>query len=367
MISVKRSLLLSVLCVSAAFGAKKEIFQTAPVGRLASAEQLSAAGIEIGWQGRLPLKETEKIASLDTFGDGVYVLTNSNYLFGISGVDGGGLFADTIAPHGVQLLPLMRRGNSILVMTGSSLRKVNMTSGAEVDTIKVPFGVVAMPAANSRFYYLASDDGKVYAYEISDRLLAFKAAADAGSLITNIAAAEDFVVFTTDKGAIVSMQIDKPIKKWRYDSSGPIRGHVAVDVNDIYVSSADTNLYKFDAMNGKILWNYMTGARLLEGPQVTSSAVYQYANSNGIYALDKKSGKVMWQEKSGRGLLTEQSGKAYLISKDQSILVMDNATGKKLFEVAMPDADVFSVNVPNGVIVVGSSTTGRVACLRVKD
>jgi outer membrane protein assembly factor BamB len=367
MMSFMRCLVLSVICVSVATAAQKEAVQTQPVGQLAPSETLSAAGIQVVWQQRLPVKSAEKLESLNAMGAGLYVLTTTNYLFGLNASDGAQLFADAVAPYGLRLLPLIRRDKTIMVMTGSSLKKLDMVNGSEVDRLMVPFGVVAVPAANSTFYYLAADDGRIYAYDISDRVRAFKAAADAGSLVTNVAATDAYVIFTTDKGAVVAMEPGRPVKKWRYDTSGAIRGRITIDANDAYVSSADTNVYKFDALTGKILWNYMAGARLEDGPQVTASAVYQFAGENGVYALDKKTGKVLWQEKDGRGLLTEKGGKSYLMGRDQSIIVVDNATGKRLFEVSMPGADEYAGNVPGGAMYVGSSTTGRVACLKAKD
>lgn len=368
MMSYVRVLLLSVVCASVAVAATpKEVFQTEPAGILASADVLSAAGLQVVWQQRLPLKVTEKLQSVKVMDDGLYVLASSNYLFGLKAADGSQLFADSVAPHGVRLLPLIQRGDAFLVMTGSSLKKLSLTNGKEVGSLNVPFGVVAKPAANSTYYYLAADDGRIYAYEIADRVLVFKAATDAGSLITNIVATDSLVVFTTDKGAIVGMDPGKPVRKWRYDASGAIRGSVAQDANDIYVSSTDTNVYKFDAMTGRILWNYMAGARLEEGPCVTATAVYQFAGDNGMYALDKKTGKVLWQEKDGRGLLAEKAGKAYLMGRGQSVMVIDNATGKKLFEVAMPGADIFAANTDNGMMYVGNSATGQMACIKVKE
>jgi outer membrane protein assembly factor BamB len=353
------------LMVNSAFGETPAPAQPVVSRELAQAETLSVAGIKIGWQESLPLKTGEKIKSISALGDGMYVLTSTNYLFGLDLADGSQLFADNVAPFGLQLLPLTRRGEGILVMSGSSMRRLDAKTGAELGRINVPFGVVAVPVANEYFYYLAADDGRVYAYGVADRVQTFKAAADKGSLITNLAATNAFVIFTTNKGAIVAMEPNQPVLKWRYNTSGPIMGRITVDGFDLYVSSADTNVYKMDARTGTIIWNYMAGARLEDGPRVTPHAIYQYAGVNGMYALSKKTGNVLWQEKDGRDLLTEKDGKAYLVSASQSIIVVDNVTGKRLFEVSMPGLDTYSANVPDGVMYVGSTAIGRIACLKV--
>ena len=329
-----------------------------------STELLANAGIATVWQEGLPLKTGERVDTINLLGDGVYVLTTTNYIFGLNAATGGYRFADRIAAYGLELLPLSRTGDTLNVMTGSSLRGFDATTGKETGRLTVPYGVVAVPARNETHSYLAADDGKVYAYDASDGVMAFKAAVDSGSLVTNVAAKNDCVVFTTNKGAIVAMAPDGPVQKWRYDAPGAIKGRVTLEGGDLYVSGMDTNVYRFNVATGKIVWNYMAGAQLENGPRVTSSTVYQYADNNGVYALDKKTGKVLWQAKDGRDLLAEHKGKAYLISKSQSLIIVDNVTGKRIGEVSMPGVDRYASNVAGEMMYIGSSATGRVACLK---
>jgi hypothetical protein len=356
--------LLTGLCVTGVSGATNG----AGSSELVSADLLAKADIETVWQVSLPLKSKERLGSIDALGDGVFALTTTNYLFGLSAAGGEMRFANRIAAQGLELLPLDWSGDELIVVTGSSMRMLDVKSGKEKrGPMKVPFGVVAKPATNDRFYYLAADDGKIYVYDANDRVLVFKAAADRGSLITNAVATNQYVVFTTDKGAIIAMEPSKPAQMWRYDASGSIGGRITLDGGSVYVSSMDTNVYKFDAMTGKIVWNYMAGSQLMEGPKVAASAVYQFAGDNGIYAIDKKTGKVLWREKDGRDLLAEQKGKTYLMSKNQSLIIVDNATGKRIGEVGLPGVDEWAAGVTEGMMYVGNAATGKIACLKPID
>lgn len=333
-------------------------------GDFISTELLASAGVQTVWQDTLPLKDNEKLASISLLGDGVYVLTNANYLFAMNAATGAYRFADRIAVPGLELLPLQRMNGTLNVMAGPSLTGVDAVTGRKLRELVVPYGVVAVPATNDAHYYLAADDGKVYAYDATDGVLAFRAAADAGSLMTNLAATNDCVVFTTNKGAVVAMEPDKPALKWRYDAPGAIKGRITLEGGNLYLSSMDTNVYKFDAATGRIIWNYMAGSQLESGPCVTASTVYQYAGDNGVYALNKQSGEVLWQVKDARGLLAERKGIAYLIGKNQSLIVVDNATGRRVREVNMPGVDMYASNVTGEMIYVGSAATGRIACLK---
>jgi outer membrane protein assembly factor BamB len=357
----------SLKCCTAALLVCASIAGAAESGasrELVSPELLAKGGVQTVWQETVPLKVDEKLIAVSVLGDGIYALTKTNYLFGLKATDGSMQFADTIAAKGLQLLPLDRKGDAILVISGSSMRRLDAKTGREKSKLAVPFGVVAVPAANDNYFYLAADDGKLYAYDSADSVMAFKGAADRGSLMTNVVASNKFVVFTTDKGAIAAITPDGPVQTWRYNASGAIRGRVTLDGDDLYVSSMDTNVYRFDAASGRMVWNSMAGAQLDQGPRVTAGVVYQFAGDNGVYALDKKDGKVLWQEKDGRDLLAEQGGKAYLISKGQSLIVVDNATGKRISEVSLPGVDIWTTNVTDEMMYVGSATAGKLACLK---
>ena len=336
----------------------------ADAGDFISAELLSSAGVQTVWQDVLPLKGGERLGTLKLLGDGLYVLTTSNYLFAMNASTGVYRFSDRVAPAGFNLRAIQRVDGMLSFMAGSSMIGLDAVSGKELRRITVPYGVITAPAINSTSYYLGADDGKVYAYHRSDGVLAFRAAADPGSLMTNLVATDDCVVFTTDKGALVAMEPDRPVLKWRYNSPAPIRGAVILQGNEVYLAGMDTNIYKFDAATGRIIWNYMAGSQLSTGPRVTASVVYQYAGHNGVYALDRNTGKVLWQTRDAADLLSEHNGKAYLISRNQSLIVMENATGGRIRQVNMAGVDVYASNLTDGMIYVGSSTTGRIACLK---
>ncbi|HSV26704.1 MAG TPA: PQQ-binding-like beta-propeller repeat protein [Sedimentisphaerales bacterium] len=329
-----------------------------------STELLSNAGIQTVWQNVLPLEGGEKFSTFDRLGDGLYVLTTTNYLFAMNASTGAFRFAERAAPAGFSLHQMQRVDGMLSFVAGSSMIGLDALTGKELRRITVPYGVVTTPAINSKFYYMAADDGRVYAYYRSDGVLVFQASADPGSLMTNLVATDDGVAFTTDKGAVVAMAPDRPVLKWRYNSPAPIKGAIVLQDDAVYVAGMDTHIYRFDAATGRILWNHMTGSQLSTGPRVTASVVYQSAGHNGVYALDRRTGKVLWQNRDAADLLSEHNGRAYLISRNQSLIVMENATGRRIHEVNLAGVDVYASNLADGMIYIGNSTTGKIAGLK---
>ena len=120
---------LTGLCVAGASGAAH-----GDSDGLVSADTLAKAGIATVWQTALPLKNKnkEKLDTLDVLGDGVFALTTTNYLFSLGAADGGLLFADRVDVDGVKLLPLDRSGDALIVVTGSSVKRLDVKSGKDI-------------------------------------------------------------------------------------------------------------------------------------------------------------------------------------------------------------------------------------------
>jgi hypothetical protein len=53
--------------------------------------------------------------------------------------------------------------------------------------------------------------------------------------------------------------------------------------------------------------------------------LYQYAVGRGLTAIAKQTGKVAWSLPEGTDLLAEAGTRAYVITKDRTLTVMDNA------------------------------------------
>ena len=89
-------------------------------------------------------------------------------------------------------------------------------------------------------------------------------------------------------------------------------------------------LYKISILTGDLEWKYQTAALLNTGPKVTDKIVYQYVRNQGLIAIDNKSGKLIWELANGLDLLAQSAGKAYVITSEANLIVMDNKKAKQL-------------------------------------
>jgi outer membrane protein assembly factor BamB len=150
----------------------------------------------------------------------------------------------------------------------------------------------------------------------------FEVSARSKAAITSVLADEEMVVFGTDAGNLVAMMADAPRKLWQFDAARAMAGPVIRDGDSYFFANKDTNVYRVDAAGsgGATLgWKYQTEAVLDRPPRVTAAVVYQYALGRGLTAIDKQSGKALWFLAEGVDLLAEIRGRAYIITKYNSL------------------------------------------------
>jgi len=245
---------------------------------------------------------------------------------------------------------------------GNRLVEINPEYGMERSAKRLEF-VAACPAArNKMFFYVAGTDRRVHTLRSEDKIQVFEVAAKSDSMINSVVADEDSVVFATEAGDVISITPDRSKRLWQFNAADGIAQPIVMDAESLFAASKDTNIYRLDAKTGKLVWKYQMGAMLEKGPQVTEKIVYQYARNEGLSAIDKESKKLLWQLEEGLDLLAEAEGKAYVITKDETLVVMDNKKAKQLYSVDLSGVSRYAVNVGDSKIYVADKE-GRIACI----
>ena len=196
-----------------------------------------------------------------------------------------------------------------------------------------------------------------------DKIRIFELGGQNNAMITSIIADDNFVVFATDAGNVISIAPDEPKPLWQFPAAGGIVGPIVRDAKSLFVASKDTNVYRLNILTGKFVWKYQTGGLLDRGPLVTQKVVYQYVYNEGLTAIDKKNGKFMWQLQEGVDLLAEAAGKAYVITNMRTLVVMDNNKAKWLYSVNLAGVSKYVANTVDSKIYIADET-GRIACLK---
>jgi len=340
---------------------------------LVSPELLEHGKLKLLWQKELPMKKTESLERLFVLGNRVYALSDRNYMVCLNSEKGDVLFSRPFASLGFPVLGLElyedELVSELISVIGGRLIEINAEFGTERNATRVEFGITCPAARNSSYFYLAGADRRMHTLRAKDKVQAFEVAAENDSMITSIVAGEDFVVFGTDAGNVISITPDGPKRLWQFDAADSIIGPIVRDGESLFFASKDTNIYRVDVIyragmaTEKLVWKYQAAAVLDKAPRVTRGVVYQYVRYKGLEAIDKKSGKFMWQVPEGVDLLAESAGKAYVIAKKGKLVVMDNKKAKRLYSVNFARVSRYVANVANSRIYIADKT-GRVACIK---
>jgi outer membrane protein assembly factor BamB len=325
--------------------------------------QVASTDLKIVWQFNLPLSDSETLDRLLVAGNRLYALSSRNELTCFNRVDGNRVFSSVVAPAGLPLTGLEYYKGKLMTVVGSELVEIDAESGVNKSLVNITGGVICPAVRNDSFFYVAGSDKRLHMFKADDKVQVPEIAADNGSLITTVLAEEDFVVFGTEDGNVVSIAVGKPAKLWQFDAPGAIAGAIVRDAKSLYFACRNTNVYRLELSSGRLLWKYQIQAIPDTAPQPGKKVLYQRMPDIGLVALDKETAKPLWEVPGGMGLLSESGDKAFVVTKAGVLVVMDNVKKKQLYSVDIGQAVKYATNTADSRIYI-ADTKGRIACLQ---
>ena len=154
---------------------------------------------------------------------------------------------------------------------------------------------------------------------------------------------------------------------WKARVLGSVTANLVVDDNGVYVATRDNALYLLDPSLGGRRWRLLFSGPLYEPPVITPEAVFQYCPDDGVVAINPGTvgveQRVRWILPRGRQLLTVDERAAYLLSRDESIVVAKLVDGTILHEIPTPGFTM-PMSSPDDLALYVASRDGRVFCAR---
>jgi outer membrane protein assembly factor BamB len=332
---------------------------------LVSPELLEHAKLKILWQNELPMRKAESLERLFIIGNRIYALSDRNFLLSLNRENGNVIFSKFVAPAGIPVVGLELYQGKLISVIGNKLVEIAPETGIESSAKTLDFGVICPVARNSSFFYISWLDKRLHILRADNKLQVFEVTADNDSLITSVIADEEFVVFGTDAGNVISITPHAPKKLWQFDAAAAITGPIVRDRMSLFFTSKDTNVYRIDIVNPvmiELVWKYQIPSIPLKAPRVTRRVVYQCAPAKGLVAIDKQRGSLLWLLPQGVDLLAEADGKAFVFTNDRTLAVMDNTRKKLLYTVNFAEVSIYAANTKDSKIYIADKR-GRIACL----
>jgi len=330
-----------------------------------SKDLLDHAGLTLVWQNALPIRAGEKLDTMQLLNERLYVRSDRNYAWSLDRNNGKVVFSRAIAPAGFPILGWTAFEDRLICVLDNRIVELDVNTGIEKHAIDLKLSVVAPPARNSQFFYIGASDRRLHAFRAKDMVEIFQVAAENDSLVTSVLADEQTVVFGTDAGNLIGITANGPRKLWEFKAVRGIAGPVIRDGNSFIFAAKDMSVYKVDVNEPAMLdlaWKFQAEGIPDRPPLVTRDIVYQYAPSRGLGAINKQSGRAAWALREGNDLLAEAGGKAYVITKQKTLAVMDNTSGRRLFWVNFAPVANHAANTVDAKIYVADAQ-GHIACL----
>jgi eukaryotic-like serine/threonine-protein kinase len=162
---------------------------------------------------------------------------------------------------------------------------------------------------------------------------------DAGESIESSAAIVGRTVFVgSQKGELVSLNLDNGAVYWKFSTGGPIgESSPAYSGGVVYIGNLDGWLNALDASDGKKLWAFKTQSEIKSSPVVIGDRVLIGSYDQNLYCLSTRNGSVLWKVTTDGPVHTTPSvsdGMAFIAGCDEVFRAIRISDGKEMFQVS---------------------------------
>jgi len=162
---------------------------------------------------------------------------------------------------------------------------------------------------------------------------------EAGESIESSAAIVGRTVFVgSQKGELVSLNLDNGQVYWKFSTGGPIgESSPAYSGGAVYIGNLDGWLNALNASDGKKLWAFKTQSEIKSSPVVVGDRVLIGSYDQNLYCLSARNGSVLWKVRTDGPVHATPGiadGMAFIAGCDEVFRAIRISDGKEVFQVA---------------------------------
>ncbi len=327
---------------------------------------LHEAGLVKYWQLQLPLEEGQEIADAYLVDDQIYLATRDGCVHAIHAQTGANRWGKEVTTAAYRIRRPCHLDDRTIFVTPSAITQYDRYTGEPVFRVAARFPTGSSAISDGVRFYVGGIDQRIYAFYASQDFETWKARAG-GPIVSRPALLGKHLFFAGHDGSVYACVAENKRFYWRTRTIGSITADLAADDNGVYVATRDNSLYSLAPQDGSRRWRTRFSGPLYEPPVVTPEVVFQYCPDDGVVAINTGTvgveERVRWILPRGRELLTVDERLAYVLSRDESILIARLEDGKILHTIPAPG---FTLPMPSPAdpALYVASRDGRIFCAR---
>ncbi|MGZ8847238.1 MAG: outer membrane protein assembly factor BamB family protein [Pyrinomonadaceae bacterium] len=142
----------------------------------------------------------------------------------------------------------------------------------------------------------------------------------------------------SQKGELVSLNLDNGQVYWKFPTGGPIgESSPAYSAGVVYVGNLDGWLNALNATDGKKLWAFKTQSEIKSSPVVVGDRVLIGSYDQNLYCLSARNGSVLWKLRTDGPVHATpgiSEGMAFIAGCDEVFRAIRISDGKEMFQVS---------------------------------
>lgn len=332
------------------------------------AAALDGAGLVKFWQLQLPLAPDQRVVDAFLVDDSLYMTTEDGYAFAVHAHSGAIRWLRQVTRSGYRLKAPCHAGDYTIFVTATTAVLYDRISGTGFYDLELGIPAGSAAATDGQRFLFGGINQRFYAYDVHGGYEVWKTTTNGPISATPVVHGRNVYLASADGGVYACTSRDKRFA-WQASTHGPNTANLAADEIGLYVASRDQSLYLFDLQFGQLRWRVRFGGPLYEPPVLTPKVAYQFCPDDGVVAINieaiESDERLRWKLPRGRALLAVHEKRAYLQSRDETLMVVDEATGEIEQSIPTPGLGL-AIPAPaeNAVYLAGAD--GRIFCGRPK-
>lgn len=327
---------------------------------------LQAAGLVKFWQLRLPLSPGQTIRDCYLVDDQIYAATHDGYVYAVHAPSGVIRWIRQVTTGGYRVRRPCHAGDRTIFVTPAAVVQYDRYTGQPLRKLALDFPAGSPPVSDGPRFYVGGIDQRLYCFYLDDDFPVWKVRVR-GAIAGQPALLDGQLCFGSEDGSVYNCRTSDKALRWRAQTFGPITAAVVADPDGVYAASHDQSLYMFDRTLGGKRWRARFSGPLVEPPVIAGDVAFQYCAEDGLAAVNTGTvgveKRIRWLLPDGRKVLTVAGQRAYVLARDENLLVVRLNDGEVLETIPAPGF-VLGLPSPDDPALYLVARDGRVFCAR---